>query len=95
MTDSLGNEITPGCYLAYATRRGSCFAALRIGKVLGLSSKPHPYSYLEDPVISILIVTDRGHVGTNLVRKTTLSLPERSVVLHSDTIPADVKALLG
>jgi len=83
--DTLGTPLEPGQYIAYAVREGSCFSALRIGRVTGVDNAP---------LISLVMRARRWHDDTYFAKRTTLSHPDRAVVLHPDTIPSDVKELL-
>jgi hypothetical protein len=84
MKDSLGNEITAGCYLAWATREGSCHSALRIGRVLGVGMKEE-YGTKTPHISVLMLTTDRGL--TSKTRKTTLSIPGRSIVISPSSLP--------
>ena len=97
MLDAVGNTIPEGSYLAWAVRVGSCYAAMRVGKVLCATSTPDKNSYGggSNNRISVLVVTKHWASEAQYVRKTTLSIPERAILLHPDMVPNNVKALLG
>jgi len=88
-TDALGTEITPGCYVAYDVRDGSNLAALRVGRVTGVSNRGGV------PVINLVMRARHWRDDTYFAKATTLSLPDRAVVLRPDMVPASFKALLG
>ena len=73
MLDAVGNTIPEGSYLAWAVRVGSCYAAMRVGKVLCATSTPDKNSYGggSNNRISVLVVTKHWASEALYVRKTT------------------------
>ena len=90
VVDALGTDIKPGCYIAYAVREGSCYSALRVGKVTAVEVVKRTCHY-SGPEERISVTILGGGHGT---KKTTTSIPEHAVVLHPDGVPYYVKVLL-
>ena len=101
LKDKLGQDIRVGSYIAYGHALGRC-AAIKIGRVLKLTSKPKdPYSYSSSPhrltVVGIdddLIWCDPEKYPPKLTKIGTLLYPDRVLVLSPITIPPEYKALL-
>jgi hypothetical protein len=91
--DCVGTQIVPGCYLAYAVREGSCHAALRIGKVLSVDTNPNGCGKLV-PEISIVMRAEYFWKDKVAARKTTLSIPQRALVIPNETLTCELIALL-
>jgi hypothetical protein len=94
---ALGTEIVEGCYIAYATRYGSCMSAIRLGRVTKVEmKKTHRFDSRETPRISVNVIMQDWYLPIYIckVRKTTLSIPDRAIVLSRDSIPEWCKDIL-
>lgn len=95
--DKIGQEIKPGCIIAYGHALGRC-AGLRIGKVLKVQHIPilAPSSYWNhvEYKITVWAINDDWTPYQLLSRKSTLNFPNRMVVLQDHLIKPEFKALL-
>lgn len=97
----LGQTIQPGDYIAYGQALGRC-AAMNIGRVIdaGLKSLPPRWkgeNRDEQEFRCKIVGLDWDYRTDSYVRGEklrTLMFSDRIVVLHPDTVPANLKALL-
>ena len=95
--DKIGQEIKPGCYVAYGHLMGNS-AGLRIGKVMAVKSEI-AYKYYRD--ITVYRITVRGidddwdYDRPKLNKRDgTLEYPNRILVLNPKTLPGKYRELL-
>lgn len=95
MKDKLGQEITPGCYIVYGHVMGRS-GGLRIGKVLKLDKKKDKWSdKLEDRITIQGVDAEWDHRPPQLLsKKSTLSFPNRTVVIDENNLPKVIFDLL-
>jgi hypothetical protein len=100
LKDKLGKDIRVGSYIAYGHALGRC-AAIKIGRVLKLTSKPEDPDYYSSPhrltVVGIdddLIWADPEKYPPKLSKIGTLLYPDRVLVLSPSIIPPEYKSLL-
>jgi hypothetical protein len=95
MKDKLGQEITPGCYIAYGHALGRC-AGLRVGVVLAVKeASPESKSWRPDCRITVRGINDDWKTPALLSKASTLMFPDRVVVLPEGAVPQAYRDMLN
>lgn len=100
LTDKLGQDIRVGSYIAYGHALGRC-AAIKIGRVLKLTTKPKDsIAYSSPHRLTVVGIDDdqvwagRDKYPPKLTKIGTLLYPDRVLVINPSTLPDEYKALL-
>jgi hypothetical protein len=97
--DKLGQEITPGCIIAYGHALGRC-AGIRIGKVIKVEQREEEHWHNKEKYFIYRVTVhgvddDWSHNEPELTAKRgTLQFPERMIVLDPNKVPEKLKKLL-
>jgi hypothetical protein len=95
IVDKIGQEIKPGCLIAYALSNSGAF---RVGKVLATARGEHTPYGRPRPWYEITVrgTEDRWRDAppTLTTKNGTLTHPDRVLVLDTETVPAAYRELL-
>ncbi len=95
MKDLLGNEITEGCFIAYAIRSGNS-GAMRIGKVIAPpvdDPEQCPKPYLQKVPIMGAVRYRWSDKWSLAGRRAYLYVLSNIVVIDEEDVPAELRAL--
>jgi hypothetical protein len=96
--DKVGQEIKPGCVIAYGHNLGRC-AAIRIGRVIGIKIKDsHRYNgtLFKKYKIAVQSIDDDSNCHSpRLMKQSIVQFPDRAIVLDPSVLPVNYRSLLG